>query len=227
MPLQAIIFDFHGLVLDTESAEFAGWSEVFRSHSVDLDIHEWAKCVGRAPEEWLPESHLQDLVGEPIDLRQARLDAFRLRDEILVDLQPLPGAVELLDELAHESVPVAIASSSRSVWVEGLLANIGLRDRFPVIKTRDIVGKAKPWPDLYLAACQALEVSPSCSVALEDSPVGVSAAVSAQMSVVAVPNNVTRHFDLSNAHLVLESLADLSLARARELVLANETSIGD
>lgn len=218
MPLQAVVFDFDGLVLDTESAEFEAWSSVYADHGATLDIHEWSKCVGSGPDAWSATGHLCDLIGKKLD-EEPLLGLWRdRRNAILIELKPLPGIEQLLDELHAESIPVAIASSSRRLWIDGHLGNLGWQHRFPVIQTRDMVGAPKPSPASYLAACAELGVRADEAVALEDSPHGIEAAKAAGMFCVACPNPITRHYDVSSADLIVESMVDLNVDRLRTLV---------
>jgi HAD superfamily hydrolase (TIGR01509 family) len=122
-----------------------------------------------------------------------------------------PGVVAWLDEAAELGLEVAIASSSGAEWVEPLLDQLGLRHRFRHIACYGDGLAAKPEPDTYRAACAALGVAPDAAIALEDSPHGVAAAKAAGLWCVAVPHAITEQLDLTNADLVLPSLAEVSL----------------
>lgn len=191
--IQAVIFDFDGLMVDTENAEFQAWSSVFSELGVLLEMSEWCKCVGGGLEEWSVEAHLQDLVPT-VDLEWAVGEWRERRDSVIRELGVKEGVVEMLDSLDGAGIPYGIASNSRSVWVEGLLRQIGLRERFDVIWTRDKAGKPKPWPDVYLRACEELGVDPTKCWAVEDSPNGCRSARAAGMKVLGCPNDVTRWF---------------------------------
>ena len=209
MALQAVVFDFDGLLMDSESAEFAGYSEVFSRHGVTLDLMEWGKCVGTGPGVWKVEEHLAELLGAPVDAHALHTEAKAIRDEILRTIEPLPGGVALVESLSQSELKIAVASSSRSVWIEHFLRHVGLRHHFEVVRTRDMVGAAKPAPDLYLAACEALGVDPHRSIALEDSPNGMKAAKAAGMLCLGIPNAVTAGYDLSPADWVIDSLTQV------------------
>lgn len=206
--LGGVVFDFDGLILDTETPEFHAWCSVFSHYGVALELTEWAKCVGGGNPPWQVDQHLLSLVPS-VDLKEIKRHAHEIRDAILIDLKLQPGALAAFDLLDEQGIPYGIASSSRSLWVEGFLANHGLRHRFTVIKTWDMVGAKKPEPILYLAACEALGILPEKSVAFEDSPNGILAAKRAGMTAVAIPNSVTQNFDLSQADLHLHSLEQL------------------
>lgn len=220
MPLQAVVFDFDGLVADTETPEFQGWQAAFRDHGAELEPLQWANCVGAGPGVWNVEEHLKQL-NPQADLAQARATAMRVRAEGLARLQLRPGVLQLLHHLTEHQIPLAVASSSRSEWVLQHLQDFQLRHFFQAVWTRDLVPQPKPAPDLYLAACQSLQTDPRACVALEDSHNGLAAAKAAHMAAVAVPNPVTIHFDLSAADLLLPTLESLDLPQLQNLARQN------
>ncbi|MBX3095603.1 MAG: HAD family phosphatase [Fimbriimonadaceae bacterium] len=188
---QAVVFDFDGLILDTESAEHRSWKAEFRAHGVTLEDTEWNKCVGVGPDGWDVYTHLRELIGD-YDQPLVAASRFRRFEQLIGDPpMPQPGAVELIQKLESVGMPMAIASSSTYAWVDGYLRRLGLRQYFPWIMSRDIAGRAKPFPDSYAAACRALSVAPSNALAIEDSPAGATAARDAGMDVIVVPNAVT------------------------------------
>ena len=211
--LEALVFDFDGLILDTETPQFMTVADAFVEHGVELELTDWQDIVGTAGHPHWSEM-LADALGERADdvdfeiMRQVRLQEYHGR---LVELAPLPGVVELLDAASDRGLGLAVASSSPLDWVDGHLTRLGLRDRFSSVHTRDHVERTKPAPDLFLLAVAALGVDPARTVVLEDSPHGVTAAKAAGVLVVACPNDVTRGGSFDHADLVVESLADLSL----------------
>lgn len=130
----------------------------------------------------------------------------------------MPGVVSLLDEALATGVALGVASSSDSKWVIPYLEKFELIEKFQTVWTCDQVPEAKPAPYLYLEACKSLGVNPANAVALEDSSHGVTAAKSAGMSCVAVPNAVTKSFDFGHADRVLNSLEETNLRGLAELV---------
>ena len=211
MAIRAFLFDFDGLILDTELASRAGWELLYRQHGHELPPELWATVVGTYG-AWDPMAHLEELVGEPLE-REA-LNVRRYAHEIaLIEAEELrPGIAEYLAAARQHGLKRAIVSSSNQRWVETHLERLEEAVGWDAICTaegdRD---RAKPAPTLYLEALAALEVSASEAVAFEDSPNGVRAAKDAEIFCVAVPNEVTRDLGLdeAGADLVLDSLADL------------------
>ena len=211
MALEGVVFDFDGLILDTETPEFTAWSQVFTELGSTLLIDEWAKCVGGGNPPWRVDEHLAELVPG-VDLRQAKIRAHEIRDAHLLDLDMQPGVHQLLELLEDLGLKFGIASSSRGLWVDGFLQNFEMRDRFPIVRTWDMVGAKKPDPRLYLSACEELGIDPTKALAFEDSPTGILAAKRAGMQAVAVPNSVTERFDLSMADFRMGSLIEADRA---------------
>lgn len=207
----AVVFDFDGLILDTETPIYRASADALARLGHDLSVEAWATVVGHGDEDSF--SALCRAVGSDLD-REAFDTAYAAQDRSWRDTQPaLPGVVELLDALDVAGVPCAIASSSPASWIEGHLDRLGLGDRFEAIASEDRVGgRAKPAPDTYLLACHDLGVDPARAVALEDSAPGIAAALAAGLTVVAVPSSITRHTDLSAAHATVPSLEHLTLA---------------
>ena len=211
MPILALVFDFDGLILDTETTDFQSWQEVYRAHDCELQLEEWADCVGRPAGHFDPFEHLARLSGVRIERDRIRVQrSARMRELNL--LQPvLPGVRDYLRVARELGLKIGLASSSDRAWVQGHLGRLGLLDFFDTIKCVEDTGAHKPDPAPYLAVLETLRVSPASAVAFEDSPHGVAAAKAAGMQCVAVPNSVTRRLGLERADLVLDSLASLPL----------------
>src|SRR5579859_2634760 len=208
---KAIVFDFDGLILDTEGPVYRSWLEVYEAHGQELPFERWVQIVGSTTLEFHPQHHLEERLGRP--LPQEVLDRrIGRRTELVLAQKTLPGVVELIDEARAAEIKLGVASSSTAEWVTGHLARLGILDRFDCIRCRDDVAHAKPEPDLYLAVLRCLGVAASDAFAIEDSPNGIAAAKSAGLRCVAIPNPITSGLDLSQADLVVDSLADLTLA---------------
>jgi HAD superfamily hydrolase (TIGR01509 family) len=212
VPIRAFLFDFDGLILDTELASRAGWELLYREHGHELPTDLWATLVGTTHAPWDPMAHLEELVGEPLE-REA-LNERRYAHEIaLIEAEELrPGIAEYLAAARQHGLKRAIVSSSTRRWVDMHLERLEETIGWDAICTADRdPARAKPSPTLYLEALAALEVTAAEAVAFEDSPNGVLAAKAAGVFCVAIPNDVTRELGLgqAGADLVLDSLADL------------------
>ena len=207
--IDAVVFDFDGTILDTETPYFYAWCEAYREHGLELTVEEWATCLG---------THggfdpIEDLAakGATFDADEL-LERMRARKDELTDVDTLlPGIREWILEAADLGLGIAVASSSSHEWVNGHLTRLALADRFGHVSCRQEGVPAKPEPDLFLRACDALGVDPQRALAVEDSPNGVIAAKSAGMYCVAVPHELTAALDLSQADLLVPSLDGLQL----------------
>jgi HAD superfamily hydrolase (TIGR01509 family) len=220
--IRLIIFDFDGLILDTETPDYVSWQEIYSEYGVELTLDAWAHCVGAKAGVFDPIAHLASLTGVLPD-RESTETRRRSRFYQLVEEEPLrPGVREYLDSAPRLGVLLAVASSATRDWVEGHLAKFGILDRFQCIKCVEDVERAKPDPDLFLAVCRELGVRPHEAVVLEDSPNGLLAANRAGIFAVAVPNSVTASLHLGHADLTVPSLEDVPLdqliARVNETV---------
>jgi HAD superfamily hydrolase (TIGR01509 family) len=217
--MKALVFDFDGLILDTESALFAATAVTFAEHGLDLDAGWWTTDIlGTADHPHWTEI-LTERAGRPIDDLAAVEAARNERYHEALALEAIrPGVVELLEEAAEAGVVCAVASSSPRYWVAGHLERLGLDHHFAAVRTRDDVGpgRSKPAPDLYLAACAAVDVDPADAVALEDSPNGITAARAAGLAVVGVAAGMTAGLPLL-ADLVVAGLDELTLEGLRRL----------
>ena len=216
--IKALIFDFDGLILDTEMSSFQTWQEIYEEHDCELPFSTWAICIGGSTELFDPFEYLEQQIGRPVLREEIRLRR-RLRHVQIVEAQPvLPGVEDYMLSAKRLGLKIGLASSSRHEWVDTHLTRLGLIDYFDSIKCFDDVKQSKPDPELYLAVLDALGVHGREAIALEDSPNGVIAAQQAGIYCVVVPNPVTRQLPLEHADLCLSSLGDVSLEHLLEKV---------
>jgi HAD superfamily hydrolase (TIGR01509 family) len=208
---RAVILDFDGLIVDTETPIFESWRAVYARRGQELRIEEWQHALGTHG-GFDPFAHLDALLGERLayDTLQEEVQAL---NRAACDAQPLLPGVEALMHAARQlELGTAVASSSTRGWVEGWLSRHGIRELFDVLCGREDVAMVKPAPDLFLLAAERLGVAPGGCVVFEDSPNGMRAARAAGMLCVAVPNTLTRELALPDPDLVVSSLAEHSLA---------------
>lgn len=201
----AVVFDFDGTLVDTESAEFRSWTTVFERRGAQLQLEEWVKCVGNPPGTWSAFDHLQDLIG-PLSEEEVLAERESELEIELARLSWLPGARETVDFYLKEGLPIGIATNSCVAWIERITGILGIETLFPVIVTRDDVPKPKPAPYSFLEACRRLGADPADCLAFEDSPSGLKAAKAAGMNVAVTPNELTRGLDLSAADWLLDRM---------------------
>ncbi|GAB4574348.1 MAG: HAD family hydrolase [Anaerolineae bacterium] len=221
--LQAIIFDFDGLILDTETPVLQSWQELYREFGMELPVEEWLKCIGAdyGPETFDPYADLEQRRGQPVDWPRVKPRRYARELEIVAGQPLLPGVQALIDDAIRHGVRLAIASSSPHEWVDGHLARLGLLTRFDAILCADDVAQVKPAPDLFLRALEALHVPARQAVVLEDSPHGIEAARTAGIMGVAVPSDLTRRLDFSGAAMRVQSLAELDVALLARALRSN------
>ncbi len=217
MSLDALVFDFDGLILDTEWSAFSTAAEVWSEHGIELELAVWQEIVGTAEHVHWSEMLEGDL-GRPID-RDTVIPARQAQHHAEVEaMDLLPGAEDLIRAASVAGLGLAVASSSPLAWVGGHLERRGLIGYFDAVVCRDHVTMTKPDPELYTAAVDALGVDPAHVVALEDSHHGTVAAKAAGLACVAVPNRVTAGQDFSAARLVVDSLEHLTIPTLAGLV---------
>jgi HAD superfamily hydrolase (TIGR01549 family) len=209
--IKALIFDFDGLILETESPVYQSWRELYEAYGCQISPIHWAKLIGTGDWAFDPLEEIEQQSG--CKLERAALSAARRQREMeLIDLQSArPGVESYLKDAKRLGLKVGLASSSSCEWVTGHLSRLGLLEYFDIVNASDDVRFTKPDPELYLLTLEALGASTDQAIVFEDSPNGVMAARRAGLFTVAVPNEMTRQLDLSQASLQLDSLADLPL----------------
>lgn len=209
--IRAIIFDFDGLILDTETPEYRSFAELFREHGAELGRETWGKWIGKDASGFNVYDHLDACVGRTLDREAVRSRRRAKYEALIASEQARPGVEDYLRDAKRLGLRIGLASSSTREWVEGYLSKLGLLDYFDALRTRGDVAKAKPDPELYVRAMEALGVGPDEAVAFEDSPNGALAAHRAGLRCVIVPNELTRGLTFGEHTLRLESMAELPL----------------
>lgn len=211
MRYRAVVFDFDGLLVDTERISFECWQECARARGYDLSLAIFGEILGRSAAEG--HQLLRSFLGEDFPAERVRdeknilMEQRARRDGIPVR----PGAYQLLDFLRSKGISYAIASSTARELVRERMGFAGLQEHFSVVVTGSDVARTKPAPDLFLKALSLLGTSADQTLALEDSDAGVASAHAAGIDVVAIPDlkqPSARTRAISAA--VLPSLADVA-----------------
>jgi HAD superfamily hydrolase (TIGR01509 family) len=213
--IQTLIFDFDGLIVDTETPDYQSWQRVYEEHGCHLPLPLWASFIGRSSAETVFDAcaYLEAQIQQTLDHAAVRAVRRGYLTEMIAQQPILPGIESYIAEAKAAGMRVGVASSGTREWVFGNLKRLNLFQCFDVVKCAEDVPRAKPEPDLYLAAIQALDTAPEQALAFEDSPNGVLAAKRAGVRCVAVPNPMTQHFDFGHADMRVSSLGDQSLAQ--------------
>lgn len=209
--IRALIFDFDGLILETEMPAYRSWAEIYREHGHELPRDRWMEYIGREAGWFDALTHLESLVAAPLDRVAVRSRREAKRAELLAELDVMAGIRDYVADAGRLGLRLAVASSSPSDYVRTHLRRLALDDVWDAVVCREDAPRAKPAPDLYLCAVDLLGVAPGEALALEDSPNGIASAKDAGLWVVAVPNALTAEGDLSRADWRVSTCAELSL----------------
>lgn len=216
--IKAIVFDFDGLILDTETTDYESWRAMYRAHGVELPLSKWLPIIGDSTQDFTIEQYLVELTGRAIDRAELRKRQRALHLEMLKDAIPMPGVEDYIHTAKRLGIRIGVASGSRRSWVVGRLNQLGLAHHLETIVCRDDVGRAKPDPAAYIAAVQNLGTTPDRALAFEDSPPGVRAAKLAGLFCVAVPGPMTKNHPFYEADMRMDSLSDMPLQELLETV---------
>ncbi len=210
MTIKAFIFDFDGLILDTETPEFEAWQEIFKQYNFGLPLSEWQKTLGTSRQEFDPPTYLEELIGHPINKKMIEHDHKIIALEKITLLEALPGVEKLLASAREKGIKLAVASSSSTDWVWCHLARLKLAKYFDTICGGNEVPAVKPDPALFQLALNELQVEPGklsfLKILLMD-----HRGQNAGIFCIAVPNPISKQLSIDHANLVLRSLEDTSV----------------
>jgi HAD superfamily hydrolase (TIGR01509 family) len=206
--IRALVLDFDGLILDTESVLIGAYAAVHRAHGVPFDAESFVPAIGHAEFAFDPWKAF----GGDADRGALETERSRHNREQGGRLQPLPGVVALLDAALGSGLRLGVASNSGHGHVDGHLRRLGLLDRFDVVGCREDVPSPKPEPDLYRWVTGRMGLRGHEAVAFEDSPPGALAAKRAGMWVVAVPGALMARREFPSADEIVASLEAVDVA---------------
>ena len=214
---RAILFDMDGVLVDSEPLFLAAINRLLVQEGVE-------PVSEKENEEYLIGTTINETwrllkLNRPLPLPTVeyiqRYDEI-VRQVMMEELEPQPGVRELIRVCEERGLPKAVASSSLHMWVDLKLNAIGLTGAFDAVLGGDDVSRGKPEPEIYITAAERLGVPPTECIAIEDSPIGIAAAVASGAYTIAVRTEYTRNLDVSQAHTVLESLEDFDLSLLAE-----------
>lgn len=208
--IKALIFDFDGTILDTETAWYEAFREAYEQHGVDFPLEKYAECIGTNNHTFNPYEYLMTDLGLPIDREDFKSSIHQRYSELMKKESLRPGIMEYLQAAKEHGLRIGLASSSDKKWIDNHLQQLGIASYFECIRTSDDVKLVKPDPELYVQTLECLNVKPEEAIAIEDSPNGAKAAFAAGMHYVVVPNQITRFLKFDGNPLYHEnSLNDI------------------
>ena len=205
MTIKGIIFDFDGLICDTETPELRAWEALFADYGFIFPFERYQETIGAVHNDETPFIFLEEMLNHPITRAEVKEKFSFIRNK-LIDLEPIrPGILNYLKQSKFFGLEIGLASSSPRTWIDYHLGRLSISEYFGCIKTFNDVSKTKPDPELFIKALACMGLKPNEVVALEDSINGVTAAKKAGLYVVVFPNEVTRFFEFDEADLVIDS----------------------
>ncbi len=223
MAVEAVVFDFDGLIMDTESTMLASWQHEWQWHGLELDTASFFADHGGDVSEHR-YAKLAAAVGPAYDRAASHARRLAHRDQLNARLDLQPGIADWLTQAGYLGLRLAVATSSGRGWASEHLHRRGSLAAFEFLACGDEVARPKPDPGVYLLALERLRLPADQVVAVEDSPHVVAAAQAAGLRCVAIPN---RHADaarFATADLVLASAAEQRLHEVLQALDKSEKS---
>lgn len=209
--IKGIIFDFDGLILDTETPELEAWEKAFFENGLIFPSARYLEGIGVVSDNLYVQEIIREMAHSDAQVQKINRDYQRFVAQSDAMNQPRAGIMDLIHDAEKLGLLLGIASSSYRVWVESNLQRLDLISHFDPICTRDDVTHSKPDPELYNLVRSRWDFSPQEVFVLEDSPNGIKAAKNADLFCVAVTNPITSQMDVSQADMVFSSFLDFSL----------------
>jgi putative hydrolase of the HAD superfamily len=210
--IKGLIFDFDGLILNTEETEYNAWEEIYQSYGVHLPEEEWALSMGSLAGDFDVIGILERMTGGHYDRAILHPKADKRFKDLLALETARPGVKEYLEMAQKTGLKIALASSSKRLWVENHLRRLGLWAYFDVVCTSDDVQRVKPDPELFQLAAVRLHLNPNETIVFEDSVKGIKAAKAAGCYAVAVPHRLSNFNGSAAPDRTINSMAEVPLS---------------
>ncbi|MBD2845028.1 HAD-IA family hydrolase [Paenibacillus sp. IB182496] len=204
--IKAIIFDFDGTIIDTETAWYVAFRDAYKEHGVELTLEKYSECLGTSLHSFNPYTYLSTDCNIDLDLDAFRAAMQARHAELMMQEQVRPGILNYLEKAKAAGLKIGLASSSHREWVDRFVAQLGIADYFECYRTADNVKHVKPDPELYTQSLECLGVEAGEAIAIEDSPNGAKAAVAAGIYTLVIPNTITKQLPFGTGHTMIESL---------------------
>jgi putative hydrolase of the HAD superfamily len=214
--IKAIVFDFDGLIVDTETIWYEAYKHVLKGYEIDLPLSEFGKVIGTNNGQLF--RYIESLSDGKIQEEIIEAAAHEHYYSLMTEPELREGVLDYLEAAKKAGLKIGLASSSRRAWVVGYLKQFKIDHFFETIQTKDDVKNTKPDPELYLRATEALGVKPEEALAFEDSLNGLRAARAAGLHCVIVPNPVTSHSPFTDFSHRLSSMGEITFEEVLNLV---------
>lgn len=210
MKYEAVVFDMDGVIFDSEQAVIDCWKEIAKKYNIVGIEEACRKCLGTnyqrtceiMKETYGPDFPYEEYKKENSKLFHERYDGGRLPMK--------PGIREILEYLKKSGKKIALASSTRKEVVEAELRDAGLLSYFDALVCGDMVSRSKPFPDIYLKACECIGVEPAKTFAIEDSFHGIHSAYDGNLRPIMVPDLLQPTMEIKNlCYAVLPDLYEV------------------
>jgi putative hydrolase of the HAD superfamily len=212
MTIKGLIFDFDGLILDTETPDVIAWIKIYKKYGYEFEFDKYSLGIGSVFEFSGPAKQLA-ILAPFLDTDDILKEWFQVEKQLIERQSILPGIMDYLNSAHQFNLKTAVSSSAERAWVNGHLKRLGINNFFNFIHTIEDTNIPKPDPALYIHTLNSLQLGPEEVLAFEDSSNGIAAAKAAGIICVAVPNQITRMLKLDHADLILDSLANLPLSQ--------------
>jgi beta-phosphoglucomutase-like phosphatase (HAD superfamily) len=207
--VQAVIFDFDGVIIDSEYEMAVCVIEGLAARGFSLTFEDIGHLFGSTENDHLWEAMLSERTSGSVTTDILVTDLMQVLPPRIDCLGLLPGVVEILTAAERRGLVTALATGQDPKRLEEHLGRLGLNDRFDVVVTSSEVARGKPAPDIFLETARRLGVAPASCVVLEDSPAGCEAAIAAGMVAVACPSRATAHCTFPTSAQRVACLLDL------------------
>ena len=210
---KALIFDFDGLIVDTETVIYESWAEIYERNDQILELNTYKNCVGSNFEQFHPGIELEKRLSKKFNWAIIDAEREELIRQRLEQKEERTGLRYFIENAKEKGLELAIASSSSRNWVLGWIEKLELSNYFSAFVNRDDVEKIKPDPELFLTAAKSLGIHPSEALIFEDSENGLKAATAAGIPCAIITNSITAGGNFSEAIIVAESFTDQRLKK--------------
>lgn len=208
--LQAAIFDWDGVVVDSSAAHLESWERIAEERGLPLPENHFALGFGKRNQVIIPDIYRWSKDPDEIEELGNRKEALYREILATTGLVPLPGAIELFRQLKSAGIPMAVGTSTPRENVDTVIHMIGADGFFDAVISAGDVARGKPDPEVFLKAGDALGVEPANCVVFEDAVYGIEAALAGGMKAVALlTTHPAAHFDGTRPHAFIRDLSEV------------------